>query len=85
MPRNYVCFNSFDGWAFLNEYFFFHVGRKAAFSIRAVNRMQSLAHVEHDSGDQMRDKIHKFKEESAQVCCVVCCFYETDCFRLIFF
>ena len=50
-------------------FFFFLgcVGRKAAFGIRAVNRMQTLAHVDHDSGAQMREDIFKYKEESAKV------------------
>ena len=47
--------------------FFDDVGRKAAFGIRAVNRMQTLAHVDHDSGAQMREDIFKYKEESAKV------------------
>lgn len=49
--------------------FFFDIGRKAAHSIRAVNRMATLAHVEHDPGRaQMREDIYKYKEESAKVC-----------------
>jgi calcium/calmodulin-dependent protein kinase I len=48
---------------------FFYIGRKAAFSIRAVNRMATLAHVEHDGKAQMREDIFKYKEESAKVSC----------------
>ena len=48
--------------------FVLDVGRKAAFGIRAVNRMQTLAQVDHDSGAQMREDIFNFKEESARVC-----------------
>ena len=75
MPRNYVCF-FFARFVFLNGTdiisFFDDVGRKAAFGIRAVNRMQTLAQVDHDSGAQMREDIFNFKEESARVCfCVV--------------
>lgn len=55
----------------LTSFFFFHVGRKAAFSIRAVNRMQTLIQADHDSGAQMRDEVSKYKEESARVCYVV--------------
>jgi serine/threonine protein kinase len=41
--------------------------RKAAFSIKAVNRMATLAHMEHDPGKvQMRADISKYKEESAK-------------------
>ena len=68
--------------------YLFDIGRKAAHSIRAVNRMATLAHVEHDPGKaQMREDIYKYKEESAKVCWpfYVTFFYETDCwFHLIF-
>ena len=69
MPRNYVCFFFLARLVFLNEtdIYIFDVGRKAAFGIRAVNRMQTLAHVDHDSGAQMREDIFKYKEESAKV------------------
>jgi hypothetical protein len=47
---------------------FFDIGHKAAFSIKAVNRMASLAHSAHDHGKaQMREDIFKYKEESARV------------------
>ena len=54
------------------------VGRKAAFGIRAMTRLQSLPHLDHDTGAQMREEIVKYKEESAEVC--------LDCFvvKLLF-
>ena len=52
---------------------FYVIGRKAAFGIRAVNRMATLAHSDHDGKAQMREDIFKYKEESAKVCCC-CCF-----------
>jgi len=52
---------------------FFDIGRKAAFSIKAVHRMASLAHSEHDTGKaQMREDIYKYKEESAKVRWLFC-------------
>ena len=89
MPRNYVCF-FFARFVFLNGTdiisFFDDVGRKAAFGIRAVNRMQTLAHVDHDSGAQMREDIFKYKEESAKVrFCVVVNFFYIFFTRLILF
>jgi hypothetical protein len=87
----FFCSNSFfDELEFLKLIIFFDIGRKAAFGIRAVNRMATLAHAEHDTGKaQMREDIFKYKEESAKVCCCVglfllTLFYGTDCFRLIF-
>jgi hypothetical protein len=68
MPSNYVCLQYFLTVG-LVKLILFDIGRKAAFSIKAVNRMASLAHMEHDSGKaQMREAISKYKEESARVC-----------------
>ena len=61
-------------FTFLKLIIIIDIGRKAAFGIRAVNRMATLAHVEHDGKAQMREDIFKYKEESAKVCCVVNCF-----------
>ena len=48
---------------------FFDIGRKAAHGIRAMNRMATLVHSEHDTGKaEMRDAIFKYKEESDRVC-----------------
>ena len=62
-------------FTFLKLIISFDIGRKAAFGIRAVNRMATLAHVEHDGKAQMREDIFKYKEESAKVCCVVVVFF----------
>jgi len=40
--------------------------RKAAFGIRAMTRLQSLPHLDQDTGAQMRKEIVQFKEESAK-------------------
>ena len=75
MPRNYVCFFLFFfcliffGIGHLKLiYFDFDIGRKAAFGIRAVNRMATLAHSEHDTGKALREQIFNFQQESAKVC-----------------
>ena len=48
--------------------------------------MQTLAHVDHDSGAQMREDIFKYKEESAKVrFCVVVNFFYIFFTRLIVF
>jgi hypothetical protein len=85
MPSNCVCFSSvFPNVRFL-KLIFFDIGRKAAFSIKAVNRMATLAHIEHDPGKiQMRENISKFKEESARVCWLFLFTFLTDRFRLAF-
>ena len=65
----------------------YDVGKKAAFGIRAVTRMATLAHIEHDTGAQIREDVFKYKEESAKVCFVpfVFTFTRLICFRLLFF
>ena len=40
--------------------------RKAAFSIKAMNRMATLAH-SHPEAALIRENVHKYKEESARV------------------
>ena len=69
-----LCMFFFFLFTFLKLIIIIDIGRKAAFGIRAVNRMATLAHVEHDGKAQMREDIFKYKEESAKVCCVVNCF-----------
>ena len=72
---------SFGTW--ILELTFCDIGRKAALSIKAVNRMASLAHhsehdlhPEHDPGKaQMRKDISKYKEESARVRCLFIRFF----------
>ena len=64
------------------------IGKKAAFSIRAVTRMATLAHAEHDTGRaEMRDNVFRYKEESAKVCVGVCLLLNLRliAFCLIFF
>lgn len=67
---------------------FLDIGKKAAFSIRAVTRMATLAHAEHDTGRaEMRDNVFRYKEESAKVCVGVCLLLNLRliAFCLIFF
>jgi hypothetical protein len=42
------------------------VGRKATSTIKAVNRMASLAHHDHHASEMRRD-VNMYKEESARV------------------
>lgn len=45
----------------------FNVGRKATSTIKAINRMATLAHVDPGAA-QMREKLTQYKEESEKVC-----------------
>ena len=71
MPSNCVCFGKL-AFQTENSLIYIFIGRKAANSIRAVNRMASLAHSESYHGDlgkaQMRADILNYKEESERVC-----------------
>ena len=49
------------------------VGRKATSTIKAVNRMASLAHADSHMA-QMRENVNMYKEESARVRSVFPCF-----------
>ena len=54
------------GWSLLIVLRSF-VGRKATSTIKAVNRMASLAHHDHLVVVEMRENVNKYKEESARV------------------
>jgi hypothetical protein len=54
-----------DGALILVSVFF--VGRKATSTIKAVNRMTLLAHVEVSGHAKIREEVNKYKEESARV------------------
>lgn len=45
----------------------FSLGRKAGFSIRAMNRMAALAGANHSDIAQLQENLKQYKEESARV------------------
>ena len=57
------------------------VGRKATSTIKAVNRMASLAHADNHMA-QMRENVNMYKEESARVRFCLASFRVTDEFVL---